>query len=199
MYFKRESFPGRCTGNAFPARRTGPWIGGSPTPAANAEPGDEDIIGRPLDGRADVSSGDAMRRFYLELGVRSILLVEDDEWTKDSLGLFFQIEGCRLRAASNAEEAIAALSEGRYDLIICEYWLPDMDGLSLMKLYGNRQPGAVKLLVSAYLTHHAVEEAIRCGIHDVIRKPFNVQTLEDSLKRHFPRTRGRGREPVGTV
>ncbi len=199
MYSKRESFPGRCSGNAFAARRTGLWIGGGPTPAANAEPGDEHIIGRPLDGRADVSSGGAMRRFYQELGVRNILLVEDDEWTKDSLALFFQIEGCRLRAASNAEEAIAALSEGRFDLIICEYWLPDMDGLSLLKLYGNRQTGAVKLLISAYLTHHAVEEAIRCGVHDVIRKPFNVETLEESLKRHFPRTRGRGREPVGTV
>ncbi len=200
MYFKRESFPGRCTGNAFPARRPGPWIEGGPTPASNAEPGDEEIIGRPpVDGRADVSPGVAMRKLYQELGVRNILLVEADEWTKDSLGLFFQIEGCRLRAASNAEEAIAALSEGRFDLIISEYWLPDMDGLSLLKLYGNRQPGAVKILVSAYLTHHAVEEATRCGIHEVIRKPFNVETLEDSLKRHFPRSRGRGREPVGTV
>ncbi len=199
MYFKREGFPERCTGNASPARSTGTWIGSAPVPGPNTELVDGDLIGRPFVGRADASAGDAMRRFYHELGVRNILLVEDDEWTKDSLALFFQIEGCRLRAASNAEEAIAALSETRYDLIICEYWLPDMDGLSLLKLYGARQPGAVKLLISAYLTHSAVEEAVRCGIHDVIRKPFNVATLEESLRRHLPRTRGRGREPVGTV
>ncbi len=140
-----------------------------------------------------------MKRFYQEMGVRSVLLVEDDPWTRDSLALFFGIEGCRTRTASNAEEAIAALSETRYDLIICEYWLSDMDGLSLLKLYGNRQTAAVKLLISAYLTHHAAEEAIRSGIHEVIRKPFNAETLEDSLRRHLPRTRGREREPLSTA
>ncbi len=140
-----------------------------------------------------------MRRFYQEMGVRTVLLIEDDQWTRESLALFFGIEGCRLRCVSNAEEAIAALSESRFDLIICEYWLPDMDGLSLLKLYGSRQTGAVKLLISAYLTHQAAEEAIRSGIHDVIRKPFNAETLEESLKRHLPRPRVREREPLSTA
>ncbi len=138
-----------------------------------------------------------MKSLYRELGVKNILLVEDDQWTLDSLALFFQIEGCRLRSASNAADAIAALSESRFDLIICEYWLPDMDGLSVLKLYANRQAGAVKVLVSAYLTHQAVEEAVRSGIHEVIRKPFSVSTLEESLKRHFPRASDRSRESVG--
>ncbi len=140
-----------------------------------------------------------MKKFYQDLGVRSILLVEDDQWTRDSLALFFRIEGCRLQSASNAEEAIAALSDDRFDLIICEYWLPDMDGLSLLKLYGTRQTGAIKLLISAYLTHQATEEAIRSGIHDVIRKPFNAETLERSLKRHLPRPDRREREPLSTA
>ena len=169
------------------------------TPASGVEPGGRATIGRAMDDWAGGSPGDAMRGFYQDMGVRSILLVEDDQWTRDSLALFFRIEGCRLQCASNAEEAIAALSEGRFDLILCEYWLPDMDGLSLLKLYGNRQTGAVKLLISAYLTHQAAEEAVRSGIHDVIRKPFNAETLENSLKRHLPRTHGREREPLSTA
>lgn len=140
-----------------------------------------------------------MKRFYQEMGVRDVLVVEDDPWTRESLALFFGIEGCRIRSASNAEEAIAALAEYRFDLIICEYWLPDMDGLSLLKLYGNRQPDAVKVLISAYLTQQAAEEAARSGIHDVIRKPFNVETLEASLTRHLQRMRGRERQQLGTA
>ncbi len=153
-----------------------------------------------IEGGAELqATGAALRSAYEELGVKNVLLVEDDPWTRDSLSLFFQIEGCRLRSASNAEEAIAALSDDRYDLIICEYWLPDMDGLSVLKLYGNRQPGAVKLLITAYLTHQTVEEAGRAGIHEVIRKPFATEILEDSVRRHLPKMRGRDWKPLDIV
>jgi DNA-binding NtrC family response regulator len=131
-----------------------------------------------------------------ELGVKNILLVEDDPWTRDALSLFFQFEGCFLQSAASANEAIAALSGDRFDLILCEYSLPDMDGLSLLKRFGNIQPGAVKFLFTMNLTHPLVEEAGRYGIHNVIRKPFTVETLEKSLKRCFPQTRDRGREPL---
>lgn len=137
-----------------------------------------------------------MKNLYRQLGVEKILLVENDPWMRESLSLFFQIQGCRLRSAPNAEEAIGALSDDRYDLILCEYWLPDMDGLSLLKLYGNRQPRATKFLLTAYLTHEVADEVGRAGIHEVIRKPFTVERLEKSLQRHFRQTRGRAEDPV---
>jgi len=133
---------------------------------------------------------------YRQLGVEKILLVENDPWTRESLSLFFQIQGCRLQSDANAQEAIGSLSEGQHDLILCEYWLPDMDGLTLLKLYGNRQPRAVKFLLAAYLTHEVAREVGRAGIHDVIRTPFTVETLEKSLQRHFRQTRGRAEDPV---
>ncbi len=133
---------------------------------------------------------------YQELGVKNILLVEDDPWTRDSLSLFFQIEGCRLRSAASANEAIAALAGDRFDMILCEHSLPDMDGLSLLKLYGNHQPGAVKFLMSAYPTQSLAEEAERHGIHDVIRMPFMIETLEKSLMRCLSQFRDHNREPV---
>jgi len=143
-----------------------------------------------------VGTGGALKNLYRELGVKNILLVEDDPWTRESLSLFFQIQGCHLHSAANAAEAIAALSDDRYDLIVCEYWLPDMDGLSLLKLCGKRQPRVIRFLVAAYLTHQAAEEASRAGIHDVIRKPFTVERFEASLQRHFRQTRGHAGDPV---
>lgn len=131
-----------------------------------------------------------------ELGVKNILLVEDDPWTRDALSLFFQFEGCLLQSAASANEAIEAFSGDRFDLILCEYSLPDMDGLSLLKRFGNSQPGAVKFLFTTNPTHPLVEEAGRYGIQNVIRKPFTVDTLEKSLKRCFPQTRDCDREPV---
>jgi hypothetical protein len=43
-------------------------------------------------------------------------------------------------------------------LIICEYWLPDMDGLSFLKLFGLSS-GTVKILTSSYMSDQAMVEA----------------------------------------
>jgi DNA-binding NtrC family response regulator len=139
----------------------------------------------------------ALRNLYKELGVGSILLIEDDPWNRDSLSMFFRVVGCGIRSAENATEAIAALSGDRFDLILCEVQLPDMNGLTLLKSYGMNQAGAVKFLFTSHPDQGLIEEAVRSGIHEVIRKPLTVDALEESLKRWFPRVRDGGREPVG--
>jgi DNA-binding NtrC family response regulator len=142
-------------------------------------------------------NGDALKNLYKELGVESILLIEDDPWSRDSLSTFFRIVECRMQSAENAMEAIAAVSRNRFDLILCEYQLPGMNGLTLLKMVGNIHPGAVKFLFTSYPVRKLVEEAVRSGIHEVIRKPFTMETLEESLMRYFPRGRQGGRKPVG--
>ncbi|NJD63448.1 MAG: response regulator [Deltaproteobacteria bacterium] len=132
---------------------------------------------------------------FHELGVKDVLLVEDDPWTRDSFALFFQIEGSHMQSAANANEAIEPLSKGRFDLILCEHWLPGLDGLSLLNQFGKGQTGAVKILITPYRTDQLVEEAGRIGIHDVIQKPITVASLEKSLKRCLSHGRGRNLEP----
>jgi len=134
---------------------------------------------------------------YRDLGVENILLVEDDPWSTDSLAIFFRIMECRMRSATNAEEAVAAVSRHRFDLILCEYQLPGANGIALLKMLGDLQPGAVKFLFTSYPVGNLTGEAARSGIQEVIRKPFSMAALEESLMRHFPRPRREGREPVG--
>ena len=138
-----------------------------------------------------------MKNLYKELGVESILLIEDDSWSRDSLTTFFRIVECRMESAGNAMEAMAAMSRNRFDLILCEYQLPGMNGLTLLKILGDNYPGAVKFLFTSYPIQKLAEEAVRSGIQEVIRKPFTMTTLEESLVRYFPRGRQGGREPVG--
>ena len=142
-------------------------------------------------------NGNAVKNLYKELGVESILLIEDDPWSRDSLSTFFRIVECRMQSAENAMEAIAAVSRDRFDLILCEYQLPGMSGLTLLKMLGNIHPGAVIFLFTSYPIRKLAEEAVQSGIHEVIRKPFTMETLEESLMRHFPRARQGGSDPVG--
>lgn len=138
-----------------------------------------------------------MKNFYKDLGVESILLIGEDPRSRESLSTFFRIMECRMQSAENAMEAVAAVSRSRFDLILCEYQLPGMSGIALLKMLGNIQPGAVQFLFTSYPIQKLAEEAVRSGIHEVIRIPFTMTTLEESLVRYFPRGRQEGREPVG--
>jgi DNA-binding NtrC family response regulator len=138
----------------------------------------------------------SMKNLYRQLDLKSILLVGDDPWTRETLSFFFQMQGCRLESAAGAREGNAALSGDRFDMILCEYSLPDGDGLSFLKSSGNNEPGALKFLIAVSPIRQVAEEAATAGIQDVIFKPFIIEALEESLERYFLRTRGRGREEV---
>jgi DNA-binding NtrC family response regulator len=112
-----------------------------------------------------------------------ILLIDDDEWIRDSLGLYFEDEGCQLLALETAEEGIEALKKEDYDIIVTDYRLPGMDGLEFLKRIQETQPNALKVLITAYRNKEVVSEAVKMGINDFIDKPFTAKTIEDSLSR----------------
>ena len=110
-----------------------------------------------------------------------ILLIDDDEWIRDSLKLFFVGEKCDLLALPTAEDGMKALSEQRYDIIICDYKLPGMDGLAFFEGIQKAYPEVLKVLITAYGNENMVDEAARIGIHDFIQKPLTTNALEKSL------------------
>ena len=66
----------------------------------------------------------------------------------------------------------------RFDIIICEYWLPDLDGLSFLNIAGYVQSQAKKVLITAYPTQEMETDAAASGIHDFVEKPFVFDYME---------------------
>ncbi len=110
-----------------------------------------------------------------------ILLVDDDEWIRDSLSLFFEAEGCNLLAFETAEEAIEAVKQKVYDIVISDYKLPGMDGLEFLKRVKEKQPNAFEILITAYANCEILKEAKLMGVRDIIPKPFTSEDVETSL------------------
>ena len=112
-----------------------------------------------------------------------ILLVDDDEWIRDSLRLFFEAEGCNLLAFETAEEGMEAVKQQVYDIVISDYKLPGMDGLEFLRRVKEKQPNAFEILITAYANCEIVKEADEIGIKDIIPKPFTSEDVETSLSR----------------
>jgi len=112
-----------------------------------------------------------------------ILLVDDDEWIRDSLRLFFEAEGCNLLTFETAEEGMEAVKQQVYDIVISDYKLPGMDGLEFLRRVKEKQPNAFEILITAYANCEIVKEADEIGIKDIIPKPFTSEDVETSLSR----------------
>ncbi len=120
---------------------------------------------------------------FTKLKTMKILLVDDDEWIRDSLRLYFEAEGCRIVAIETAEEAIEALHRQDYDIIITDYKLPGMDGVEFFRRIQNSHPNTIKILITAYKSEVVVDEAKKAGVQHLIAKPFTSDTIEASLTR----------------
>ena len=109
------------------------------------------------------------------------LLVDDDEFIRDSLSIAFTNKGCFLETAENAEEGLLALKKERFDIIISDLRLPGKDGLEFFKSVRNSQPDSLCVLITAYRDKFISSEISAMGIHDFIEKPFSVGALVKSL------------------
>jgi DNA-binding NtrC family response regulator len=124
---------------------------------------------------------------FTKLKNKKILLVDDDEWIRDSLTLYFDTEGCQMIAVETAEEGMELLKQQDYDIILLDYKLPGIDGLTFSREIQEICPDAIKILITAYKNKKIVSEAVNVGIQDLIDKPFTIKTIEDSMLRLIQR------------
>ena len=122
-----------------------------------------------------------MDRHGVPLEGVNILLVEDDEDTRDVLSLGLQLAGARVESVGAAQEALDALHDRVPDVIVSDIGLPDEDGLSMMRYIRTLSPdegGRVPAVaVTAYTLVDDVEEARRAGFQQHFRKPVETQEL----------------------
>ncbi|MFZ5776280.1 MAG: response regulator [Thermodesulfobacteriota bacterium] len=123
-----------------------------------------------------------MELFERLRGLR-LLLVEDDQWIRDSLRRFFAGEQCSLMAVENGEDGLELVRHHGCDIIITDYRLPGMNGIEFLREVQPISPRVGKVLITAFMTEPVIAEAFRVGVHEFIEKPFSMEDLEDSLTR----------------
>ena len=139
------------------------------------------------------ASGDLMGRFAGRKG--RILLVEDNPVNQQvALGILGKL-GLRARAAGNGAEALAALEEEDFDLVLLDVQMPVMDGLEAAR--SVRDPGSsvrdhrIPLIA---MTAHAMqgdrEACLAAGMDDYLPKPVKPGALAELLERWLPQEPG---------
>ena len=121
--------------------------------------------------------------YFNELKEIKTLLVDDDEFIRDSLSIAFSAKGCLLHTAESAEEGLKALKKEDYDLIISDLRLPGKDGFEFLRSVRKSKPNTLCVLITAYRDSHNISDASALGVDDFIEKPFSVSGLVKCLAR----------------
>lgn len=109
---------------------------------------------------------------------RHILVVDDEIGIRELLRDILEDEGHRITLAENAQSAREARLKQRPDLVLLDIWMPDCDGISLLKEWGNS--GLLTMPVVMMSGHGTIDtavEATRIGAFDFLEKPIALQKL----------------------
>lgn len=145
-------------------------------------------------GAAKVASADLWARMEMETKKR-LLLVEDEETLRSTLRMNFELEGYDVTTAVRGSEALERIRGARFDGIVLDVMLPDVDGFTIcetIRLEGDRTP---VLFLTARSTPADRVRGLRAG-DDYLGKPFDLQELLLRVEKLTSRNNGEAPSPA---
>ena len=124
----------------------------------------------------------------------NILVVDDELGIRDLLWEILNDEGHSVEVAENAAQARAARLRDRPDLVLLDIWMPDTDGVTLLKEWSST--GALTMpviMMSGHATIDTAVEATKIGALAFLEKPITLQKLLKAVEQGL--TRGAVRKP----
>ncbi len=114
----------------------------------------------------------------------SVLVVDDEVDIRELVKDILEDEGYQVSTAEDGASARHALRERRPDLILLDIWMPDLDGISLLKEWfeGDGLPCPV-IMMSGHGTVETAVEATRLGAYDFLEKPLSLAKLLLTVQR----------------
>jgi DNA-binding response OmpR family regulator len=117
---------------------------------------------------------------------KRILLVDDEPAITRTMQLILTRDQYQVEVAAGSDAALRLYDVGRFDLVILDFKMPEVDGLELARLIRVWNPDQPILLVSANL-----EEMVRSGgnlenFTNVLEKPFSVEALRTAIADSLP-------------
>jgi two-component system nitrogen regulation response regulator NtrX len=110
--------------------------------------------------------------------MQQILVVDDEIGIRELLSEILRDEGYQVRLAENAGQARTLRGQGRPDLVLLDIWMPDTDGITLLKEWASA--GLLTMPVVMMSGHGTIDtavEATRIGAYDFLEKPIALQKL----------------------
>ena len=106
-----------------------------------------------------------------------ILIVDDERSMREFLEILLQREGHDVRACASVADALQALEDADFDLVISDIKMPGSSGLDLLERVKESSPDSPVILITAHGSTESAVEAMRLGAYDYLTKPCSVDEI----------------------
>ncbi len=120
---------------------------------------------------------------------RKILVVDDDEFTLQSMARTLGNDRYRVVTAASGSEAIDLMKQESFDLVLADLKMPGIDGLEVLRQAREIAPQAVVLILTGYASLESAIEALQEGAYDYLVKPCPDDELKLKIEKGLERVR----------
>lgn len=118
----------------------------------------------------------------------NILVMEDERSVAKGLEMILSEEGYMVDLADTGKLAMEAFKQKRFDLLVADLRLPDIDGMEVIKQVKAAKPETEVIVITGYGTTAKAVTAMKLGVHDFLPKPFTadqiMKAIDEALKKH---------------
>ena len=131
-----------------------------------------------------------------------ILVMEDDLSVAKGLEMVLSEGGFDVNLAGTGELALEAFKQKRFDLLVADLRLPDIDGMEVIKQVKAAKPETEVIVITGYGTTAKAVEAMKLGVHDFLPKPFTEdqikKAIDEALQEHVEKPTAAGIQKAET-
>jgi DNA-binding NtrC family response regulator len=112
----------------------------------------------------------------------SILVVDDEEVVRRSYARILEEMDCDAQAAADGEQALQAMAQRPFDVVLLDLRMPGAHGLDVLKTIKERWPASEVVVITGYPTFESARIALRLGACDYLAKPAEPDDLMDAAR-----------------
>lgn len=128
-----------------------------------------------------------------------MLVIDDDRTVLESCQRIFKDEGYEVVAAADPRAGLDLASKSRFDVILCDWKMPGLDGLDVVQELESRAPDSAVVMITGYPALERATEAMKRGAMDYVSKPFTPDEIIQTVKKALQQKLTTERKALGRV
>jgi DNA-binding response OmpR family regulator len=121
-------------------------------------------------------------------GKASILIIDDDDLVRATLKVALEDAGYHVREAADGEEGVAQFRTAPADLVLCDIFMPGMEGIETIRMLRERRASVPIIVISGGGSRGEMsflEAAKKLGANDALAKPFAMSEVVATVQRYL--------------
>ncbi len=124
----------------------------------------------------------------------NVLVVDDEQIVCNSCKRILGQEGHNVQTALNGRDALRKVEEDKYDVVIADWKMPEIDGMEVLRIVKKNHPDIVPILITGYPSVESAVKAMRLGVSNYLPKPLSPDSLTEALKKALEERKTEGRD-----